>query len=73
VLTLPPGGLVLTTGDGPATVSLRRFADGFPTTELGRIAASSTAALRVASDGDDDARWHVRIAPGAAVTACGAA
>jgi hypothetical protein len=69
-LTLPPGGLRLTTGTGLADVAVRRFAAGFPQEPLSRLAASSSGTLRIAGDGAE-APWHVRVSPEGAVTACG--
>jgi hypothetical protein len=68
-LTLPPAGLRLTTGAGAASLSLRRFAAGFPPQPLSRISPGSSAELSIPGDGAA-APWHVRIAPDAAVTAC---
>jgi hypothetical protein len=71
-LTLPPGGVRLTTQAAPADVSVRRFAAEFPQQPLSRLAASSTGMLRIARD-SAAAPWHVRVASEAAVTACGLA
>ena len=68
-LTLPPGGLRLTTDAGSATVGVRRFAAGFPEQPLSTLSASSTGTLRIARD-LADTPWHVRVAPEAPVTAC---
>jgi hypothetical protein len=68
-LTLPPGGLRLTTDAGPATVTARRFAAGFSEQPLSTLSASSTGTLRIARD-LADTPWHVRVAPQAPVTAC---
>ena len=70
-LTVPEAGLVLTAEGGPATVRLRRFADGFPEEPLSRIAAGGSARLALAAD-LDRTPWHVRLQPEARVTACGA-
>jgi len=71
-LTLPPAGLRLTAENGTADVTVRRFAGAFPPEPLSRLAASSTATLRIARD-DAAAPWHVRIAADGPVSACGLA
>jgi hypothetical protein len=70
-LTVPAGGLVLTARGGEATVSVRRFADGFPDEPLGRIAPGGSGLLTIRPDRAPQP-WHVRVAPEARVTACGA-
>ena len=45
-LTVPANGVVLTALDGPATVTLRRFADEFPDKPVGRLAAGDSGLLR---------------------------
>jgi hypothetical protein len=67
-VVLPAAGLRLTALGGPATVSVRRFAVEFPAPQQ-RLAASSTAALRI---GPDRARepWHVRVEPAGSAVAC---
>jgi hypothetical protein len=69
-LTLPPAGLLLTAEDGPAAVSVRRFAVGFPQEPQAALSASGSATLRI---GPDRATrpWHVRVEPAADVRACG--
>jgi len=68
-LPVPPAGLLVTAGDAPVDVSVRRFAAGFPAAAQGTIAAGSSATLRI---GADRARlpWHVRLVSRAAVRAC---
>ena len=70
-LTVPAGGLVLTARGGGAAVTLRRFADGFPDEPLGRIAPGGSGLLTIRPDRAPQP-WHVRVAPDARVTACGA-
>ena len=69
-ITLPSAGLRLSASDGPATVSLRRFAAAFPSTPLGTVAPGASAVLRIRED-HAPVPWHVRIAPQGHVTACG--
>jgi hypothetical protein len=68
-VTLPAGGLVLTTGDGAATTSVRRFAATFPRDPQQRLAARASATLRIRPDLATQP-WHLRVVPGARVTAC---
>jgi hypothetical protein len=70
-LTVPASGLVLTARGGGATVSLRRFADGFPDKPLGRISPGGAGLLTIRPDRAPHP-WHVRVAPEARATACGA-
>jgi hypothetical protein len=66
-VTVPSKGLVVTATGGPATVAVRRFADGFQ--PLGRLAASASATLRMAPD--LAARpWHMRVNPTDRATVC---
>ena len=69
-LVLPPNGLLLTAQGGSATVAVRRFAVDFPPEPLSRVAASTSATLRIPPDGTR-APWHVRVVPSGRVTACG--
>ena len=68
-LPVPPDGLLLTAGDGPVSVSVRRFATGFPVKPQAMIPSRSSTTLRIGRDRAPVA-WHVRLAPSAAVTAC---
>jgi hypothetical protein len=70
-LTVPASGLVLTARGGGATVTVRRFADGFPKDPLGRLSPGGSGLLRIRPD-RSPRPWHVRVAPEARVTACGA-
>jgi hypothetical protein len=70
-LTVPASGLVLTARGGGATVTVRRFADGFPDEALGRISLGGSGLLTIRPDRAPHP-WHVRVAPEARVTACGA-
>ena len=70
-LTVPAGGLILTASGGGATVTVRRFADGYPEEPLGRIAPGGSGRLAIRPDLAPQP-WHVRVAPEARVTACGA-
>jgi hypothetical protein len=70
--TLPSSGVLLTAGSAPATVAVRRFADGFPSEPLGTLAARGSATLRLRPDLADEP-WHVRVASDRGVTACGLA
>lgn len=69
-LTLPPAGLLLTAAGGPASVSVRRFADVFPEQPQASLARAARATLRIADDRATQP-WHVRVAPTGRVTACG--
>ena len=69
--TLSAGGIVLTADGGGATVTVRRFADGFPNEPLGRISPGGSGLLAIRPDLAPRS-WHVRVAPEARVTACGA-
>jgi hypothetical protein len=70
-LTVPARGLVLTARGGGATVTIRRFADAFPDDPLGRISPGASGLLTIRPDRASQP-WHVRVAPEARVTACGA-
>jgi len=70
--TLPAAGVLLRAHGGPATVALRRFADGFPAQPLGTIGAGGSATLRIEPD-LADRPWHVRVASERPVAACGVA
>jgi hypothetical protein len=67
-LRLPTGGLQLHTGDAPASVSVRRFADQF--SSLGTVASHASGVLDVKADLAPQP-WHVQVVSSAAVTACG--
>ena len=67
-VTLPLGGLRLTAEGGPATISVRRFADELR--PVGAVAAATPALLRIAPDLAPQP-WHVRIAPAERATVCG--
>jgi hypothetical protein len=67
---VPSSGLVVTAQGGPVTVSVRRFADEL--LPVGRLAGSTSAALRIGPD--LSARpWHARVAPTDRATVCGVA
>jgi hypothetical protein len=68
---VPAAGLVITAVDGSATVSVRRFAGGFPEKPAGRIAAGGTGGLAFRPD-LAQAPWHGRVEPEARVKVCGA-
>jgi hypothetical protein len=70
-LTVPASGLVLSARGGDATVSVRRFADRFPDDPLGRVSAGGSGRLTIRPDRSPKP-WHVRVAPDARLTACGA-
>lgn len=69
-VTVPPDGLRLTARGGAATVSVRRFADGFPSRPRATLAGSAT--LRIGRD-LTSTPWHARIAPEGELQACGLA
>jgi hypothetical protein len=69
-LTLPAAGLGLTAAQGPAAVSVRRFAATFPPTPLAALEPGGSGILRIGADRAPQP-WHVRIAPQGRVTACG--
>jgi hypothetical protein len=67
---VPPQGLLLSARGGQATVSLRRFADGYPERPLGTLAPSAgAAALRIRPDLAEQP-WHLRVAPAGSATVC---
>jgi hypothetical protein len=68
---VPAGGLVLTARGGGATVSFRRFADHYPDDPLARLSAGGSGLLTIRPD-RSPRPWHVRVAPEARLTACGA-
>ena len=70
--TLPPDGVLLTAEGGSASVSVRRFAAGFPPEPAQRLAGGASATLRIEPDGAAQP-WHVRVSPEGRVTACGLA
>jgi hypothetical protein len=67
---VPPSGLLLTADGGPATLSVRRFADEFQ--PVGSLAAASPTTLRIAPDLANQP-WHLQLAPGERATVCGLA
>jgi hypothetical protein len=67
-LTVPPAGLVVS---GAATVSVRRFADGFADEPIGRVAPEGSGLLAIRPD-LSTVPWHARVQPEAGVTVCGA-
>jgi hypothetical protein len=69
-LTVPSTGLLLTAAGGGATMTVRRFADGFPEEPLARIAPGGTGRLAIRADLAPNP-WHVRVAPEGRITACG--
>jgi hypothetical protein len=71
-LTLPRDGLLLTAEAGGATITVRRFADGFTDAPLARIAPGGTGLLAVRADLAPNP-WHVRVSPEGRIAACGAA
>jgi hypothetical protein len=68
-LTVPSTGLLLTATGGGATVTVRRFADGFPERPLARLAPGGTGMLAIRADRAPNP-WHVRVAPEGRMTAC---
>lgn len=70
--TLPASGVLLKTRGGPATLSVRRYADEFPAAPQARMGSSATAVLRIRPDLSRQP-WHVRVAPSARLTVCGLA
>jgi hypothetical protein len=69
-LAVPPAGLLVTTRDGSARVSLRRFAKTFPTDPQGALVPSASATLRIAQDPAPQA-WHMRLEPQGRLKVCG--
>jgi len=67
-VTLSRQGLRLTAEGGPATVSVRRFADEFR--PLATVAAAASAVLRIGPDLAPQP-WHARVAPADRATVCG--
>jgi hypothetical protein len=68
-LTLPAAGLLLKAEGGPATVSLRRFADVFAEESERRLSAGASATLRIPGDASPQP-WRVRVAPEGRLTVC---
>ena len=65
---IPPAGVIMTAGGGPATVGIRRFADiSHP---LGTLADSAPAAVRIAPDRATQP-WLLTITPTRRVAVCG--
>jgi hypothetical protein len=69
-LTLPPGGVRVSTGDAPATVKLRRFARSYDAPALGTLPASTSATLRIGTDTAPQP-WHMSVAAQGRLTVCG--
>jgi hypothetical protein len=69
-LEMPPAGLLLDTGRGPAAVGVRRFSGSFA--GLGTLSAGARATLRVAPDLAPQP-WHVQMTGNGPLTACGLA
>jgi hypothetical protein len=69
-VTVPPEGALLEAEGGAVEVSLRRFADEFY--DLGRLAPSVRAALRVRPDLSSQP-WRLQIEPVEGATVCGLA
>jgi hypothetical protein len=68
-LTLPDGGVLVRTGDAPAAVKLRRFAQSYASPPIGTLSASTSAALRIRPDRAPQP-WHLSLAPRGPVTVC---
>jgi hypothetical protein len=66
-LQLPGNGVLISTGNLPATVSVRRFSSQFQ--QLGTLAPTARATLSVGPDLAPQP-WHVRIAAVGPLTAC---
>ena len=69
-VTVPPGGVLVTAGQGGADVRLRRFAESFPAGSYGRMAPSSSASLRIGRD-LDTRPWHLQLTSQGRVSVCG--
>jgi hypothetical protein len=69
-VTVPPGGLLVTTQGAKATISVRRFADAFRT--VGALAPGGAATLRIGPD-LSKRPWHLNVAPEGRATVCGLA
>jgi hypothetical protein len=67
-LTLPAGGLIVTSRRGLAAVSVRRFAHGFQL-QAGTVDPRRPSVLHVAAD-RATVPWHVRVTPAAAAVVC---
>jgi hypothetical protein len=67
-LQLSAGDLGLTATGGPATVSVRRFADVFE--PVGTLSVTRLATLKISPDLAPEP-WHVLVVPTARVTVCG--
>lgn len=67
-VTVPSQGLLLQASGSPATVGVRRFAEGFQT--LGTLTGGSRAALLIAPDASPRS-WHVQLTSNGRVEACG--
>ena len=66
-----PGGLVVAPDGGEATVTLRRFADGFAAPALGSVErGGAPLAVRIPSDAAPQP-WHAKLAVDGTVRACG--
>jgi hypothetical protein len=62
--------VLLRTAGGPASVSVRRFADQYPADPLARLTQSASGVLRIAPD-RSRRPWHVRVVPTGTVSVCG--
>lgn len=72
-LVVPPGGLLVTPDAGRATVTLRRFADGFGRPPLGTVERGAPpAAIRIPADASR-VPWRAELDVEGAVRACGVA
>ena len=63
-LKLPRGGIELSASGGPATVSVRRFAAGYPEKGVGQLAASGSGVLRIEGRSCPAALARPGVAPG---------
>jgi hypothetical protein len=69
-LTVPPAGVVVSTGDEPATIRLRRFAQTFPADPQGRLNPLSSSSLRLSPDAAATP-WHLSLSSQGRLRACG--
>jgi hypothetical protein len=67
-VTVPPGGLLLTTQGGSGAVGLRRFADGFE--PVGTVGSTVPTTVRIRPDLATEP-WHLRLAPTGPAAVCG--
>lgn len=68
-ITVPRAGLVVRTGRDAATVEVRRFAAGWSRPLVDRMAASSSATLRIPGDRAPQP-WHARVLSQERLSAC---